>query len=444
LYESTLIQDEALEAFQYSNMDANDPNWYKLLHLPEWCPFDKVVKCIVDHDSLHKLAVFHFARSVCCRDGEFSWLDSTFHVLNGSPGSESRHVFLAAKLSELFECIEAFRSSHIVTLALVWKGIGTTLVRSLSASDDRDELLQDEFLITLGNDEGNMRAAVLACFPRIDIDAFVNSARELARAVEQVLYRDAVQACMKLISVVIHDPFVPLHDDVLSGMCELQKSCTRNRLCEILRRFGDHASRVTALLLQDPCSFTTTLATLCSFPDVPHTLSLVWQLIASLEEDGNVGIVPAEQLCNIMKEIDKDSKKVASWTALGTLLRHCSTESDPCNRFGALASSLLGSLLHKVNLDHIPSAPLQAFVQTRQALEVLTKVKRRGTVLGDFDACLPFTHALTMTSDGGCRDDYSVRVCKYIAAVSLCSMHERKLMITEHESEDVSLNFPGT
>jgi hypothetical protein len=122
-------------------------------------------------------------RSVCCRDQKFPWLDSTFHVLKGSPGSVSRHIFLAAKLSELFECIEAFRSSHNVTLALVWKGIGTTLVRSLSASNDSDKLLQDGFLITLGNDEGSMCAAVLACFPRIDIDAFVDSARELARAV---------------------------------------------------------------------------------------------------------------------------------------------------------------------------------------------------------------------------------------------------------------------
>jgi hypothetical protein len=142
-----------------------------------------------------------------------------------------------------------------------------------------------------------------------------------------------------------------------------------------------------------------------------------------------------------MKELARDSEQMASWTALGTLLRHCSTESDPCNRFGALASSLLGSLLHQVNLDHIPSVPLQAFVQTRQALEVFTKVRKSGTVLGDFDACLPFTHTLTMTSDGGCADDYNVRVCKYIAAVSLCSMHERKLMITQLESEDVSLNF---
>jgi hypothetical protein len=48
-------------------------------------------------------------------------------------------------------------------------------------------------------------------------------------------------------------------------MCELQKPCTRDRLCEILRRFGDHASRVTALLLQSPRSFATTLETLCSF-----------------------------------------------------------------------------------------------------------------------------------------------------------------------------------
>jgi hypothetical protein len=176
---------------------------------------------------------------------------------------------------------------------------------------------------------------------------------------------------------------------------------------------------------------------------VPHTLPLVWQLIASLE-DGNVGIVSTEQLCNIMKELDRDSEQMASWTALGTLLRHCSIDSDPCKRFSVLASSLRGSLLHQVNLDHIPSAPLQAFVQTRQALAVLTKVKESGTVLGDFDACLPFTHALTMILDGGCADDYSVRVCKYIAAVSLCSMHERKLMIAQLESEDVSLNFLGT
>jgi hypothetical protein len=75
-------------------------------------------------------------------------------------------------------------------------------------------------------------------------------------------------------------------------MCELQKPCTRDRLCEILRRFGDHASRVAELFVQDPCSFATTLAALCSFPDVPYTLPLVQQLIVSLE-DGNLGIVSA-------------------------------------------------------------------------------------------------------------------------------------------------------
>jgi hypothetical protein len=271
LYASTLIQDEVLEAFQYSNMDANDPNWYKLLPLPESCPFDKVLKHIVDRDSLHKSAVFHFARSVCCRDRAFPWLNSTFHVLNGSSGTGLHHIFLAAKLSELFECITAFRSPHSVTFAVVWKGIGTALVRSLSASNDRDKLLeqqrrqereemeqkrpeelellrqerkkieqkrqedlelllQDEFLITLGNDESTMRAAVLACFPRIDIDAFIDSARELVRAVEQVLYRDAVQACMKLISVVIHDAFVSPHDDVLSGTAARRILCQDSHL----------------------------------------------------------------------------------------------------------------------------------------------------------------------------------------------------------------------